>query len=73
MNSTLVSSKGKHEYSSSKHKSKGRFDMEALNQKYLQKATLKECAFIASLSDLDNDSSSDHTSSSLSNVKLKWL
>jgi hypothetical protein len=55
--------KGKWEYTSNKQKSKGGFDKEALKKKYLQKAKIKECAFIASLSDLDHDSD-DATSSS---------
>jgi hypothetical protein len=53
---------GKREYTSGKHKSKGGFDKEALKKKYLQKAKIKECAFLASLSDLDHDSD-DATSS----------
>jgi hypothetical protein len=45
--------KGK--YSSGKYKSKGGFDKEALKKKYLQKAKIKDHAFLASLSDLDHD------------------
>jgi hypothetical protein len=44
--------KGKHEYTSSKHKSMGRFHKEGLKKKYLQKAKLKEHAFLVSLSEL---------------------
>jgi hypothetical protein len=47
-----------------KYKSKGRFDKEALKKKYLQKAKIKECAFLASLSDLDHDSDDVVSSSS---------
>jgi hypothetical protein len=54
--------KGK--YSSDKYKSKGGFDKEALKKKYLQKAKIKECAFLASLSDLDQDSDDGVSSSS---------
>jgi hypothetical protein len=50
--------KGKHEYTIEKHKSKVRFDKEALKR-----------AFLASLSDLDHDS--NETSSSLSGEELK--
>jgi hypothetical protein len=55
--------KDKREYTSGKHKSKGGFDKEALKKKYLKKAKAQECAFLASLSDLDNDSDDDHSSS----------
>eukprot|EP00267_Zea_mays_P054411 XP_020407646.1 uncharacterized protein LOC109945719 [Zea mays] len=54
--------KGK--YSSGKYKSKGGFNKEALKKKYLQKAMIKECAFLASLSDLDHDSDDVISSSS---------
>jgi 5-keto 4-deoxyuronate isomerase len=57
--------KAKREYTSNKHKSKERFNKEALKNKYIHKDRLNECSLIASLSDLDNDS--DHTSGSLSN------
>jgi hypothetical protein len=46
------------------HKSKETFDKEALKKKYLKKAKVKEHAFLASLSDLNHDSSD--SSSSLS-------
>jgi hypothetical protein len=46
--------KDKREYTS-KHKSKGGFDKEALKKKYFKKAKAQERAFLASLSDLDND------------------
>jgi hypothetical protein len=55
--------KDKREYTSGKHKSKGGFDKEALKKKYLKKAKAPECAFLASLNDLDNDSDNDHSSS----------
>jgi hypothetical protein len=62
--------KGKHEYTSGKLKSKGRFDKEALKKKYLEKVKVKkECAFLASLSDLDHDS--DDSSSSSSGKELE--
>jgi hypothetical protein len=35
----------RHEYTSGKHKSKERFDKEALKQKYLHKAKIKEQSF----------------------------
>jgi hypothetical protein len=54
--------KGK--YSSGKYKSKGGFDKEALKKKYLQKAKIKEHAFLTSLSDLDHDSDDVVSSSS---------
>jgi hypothetical protein len=54
--------KGK--YSSGKYKSKGGFNKEALKKKYLQKAKIKERAFLASLSDLDHDSDDVISSSS---------
>jgi hypothetical protein len=53
--------KDKHEYTS-KHKSKGGFDKEELKKKYFKKAKAQERAFLASLSDLDNDT--DWSSSS---------
>jgi hypothetical protein len=56
--------KGKSEYTSHKHKSKGGFDKEALNKKYLQKAKIRERVILASLSNLNHDS--DDTSSSSS-------
>ena len=48
--------KGKHEYTSYKHTSKGRFDKDTLKKKCLQKAKAKEHAFLAFLSDLDHNS-----------------
>jgi hypothetical protein len=48
--------KGKREYISNKHKSKGGFDNQALKKKYLQMEKIKECAFLTSLSDLNHDS-----------------
>jgi hypothetical protein len=47
------------------HKSKGGFVNEEPKKKYLYKVKLKECAFLATLSDLDHDS--DDEASSLSN------
>jgi hypothetical protein len=47
-----------------KYKSKGGFNKEALKKKYLQKAKIKERAFLASLSDLDHDSNDVVSSSS---------
>eukprot|EP00267_Zea_mays_P043388 XP_020395469.1 uncharacterized protein LOC103629069 [Zea mays] len=55
--------KGKRD-TSSKHKSKGGFDKEALQRKYRQKAKIKERAFLASLSDLDHDSDESASASS---------
>jgi hypothetical protein len=55
--------KGKREYSYDKYKSKGGFEKEAL-KKYLQKAKIKKCAFLASLIDLDHDSNDVVSSSS---------
>jgi hypothetical protein len=52
----------KHEYTS-KHKSKREFNKEAL-KKYFKKAKAQEHAFLASLSDLDNDTDDDRSSSS---------
>jgi hypothetical protein len=49
------SGRRKGKYSSSKYKSKRGFNKEALKKKYLQKAKIKERAFLASLSDLDHD------------------
>jgi hypothetical protein len=63
--------KDKREYTSGKHKSKGGFAKEALKKKYLKKAKAQECAFLASLSDLDNDSDDDHSSSPLSDDESK--
>jgi hypothetical protein len=60
----LWSTQGQAEvHTSSKHKSTRGFNKEALNKKYLQKAMIKEHAFLASLSNLDHDSN-DATSSS---------
>jgi hypothetical protein len=47
-----------------RYKFKGGFDKEALKKKYLQKAKIKECAFLAYLSDLDHDSDDVLSSSS---------
>jgi hypothetical protein len=47
--------KDKHEYTSGKHKSKGGFNKEALKKMYLKKVKAYERAFLASLSNLDND------------------
>ena len=55
--------KDKREYTS-KHKSKGGFDKEALKKKYFKKAKAQERAFLASLSNLDNDTDDDRSSSS---------
>jgi hypothetical protein len=60
--STTPASEDKHEYTS-KHKSKGEFDKEALKKKYFKKAKAQERAFLASLSDLDNDTDDDRSSS----------
>jgi hypothetical protein len=54
--------KDKREYTS-KHKSKGGFDKEALKKKYFKKAKAQERAFLTSLSDLDNDTDDDWSSS----------
>lgn len=56
----IIRRKGKRDYTSSKDKPKGWFDKKVLKQKYLQKAKFKDCTFLASLSDLNNDF--DHTS-----------
>jgi hypothetical protein len=53
--------KDKHEYTS-KHKSKGGFDKEALKKKYFKKAKAQERAFLTSLSNLDNDTDDDRSS-----------
>jgi hypothetical protein len=58
------SGRRKGKYSSSKYKSKGGFDKEALKKKYLQMAKIKECAFLASPSNLDDDSDDVVSSSS---------
>jgi hypothetical protein len=63
--------KGKHEYTSGKHKSKGSFDKEALKKKYLQKAKVKECAFFDSLSDLDHESNDSSSFSSNENLERR--
>jgi hypothetical protein len=52
-------------------KSKGGFDKEAINKKYLKKAKAQECAFLTFLSDLDNDSDDDHSSSPTSDDESK--
>jgi hypothetical protein len=52
----------KREYTSN-HKSKGGFDKEALKKKYFKKAKAQERAFLASLSNLDNNTDDDHSSS----------
>jgi hypothetical protein len=54
--------KDKREYTS-KHKSKGGVDKEALKKKYFKKAKAQERAFLVSLSDLDNDTDDDRSSS----------
>jgi hypothetical protein len=61
--------KGKQEYTSCKNKSRERFDKKALKDMYIQKAKIKEHAFLSSLSDLDLDS--NESVSSLSNKKLR--
>jgi hypothetical protein len=59
---TPASARTKCEYTS-KHKSKGAFDKEAL-KKYFKKVKAQERAFLTSLSDLDNDTDDDWSSSS---------
>jgi hypothetical protein len=56
--------KGKREYTSDKYKSKGGFNKESLKRKYLQKAKIKESAFLASLNDLDHNPNDALSSSS---------
>jgi hypothetical protein len=56
--------KGKQEYTSDKYKSKGGLTKEVLKKKYLQKAKIKERAFLTSLSDLDHDYDNAASSSS---------
>jgi hypothetical protein len=53
--------KDKREYTS-KHKSKGGFDKEALKKKYFKKPKAQERAFLTSFSDLDNDTYDDRSS-----------
>jgi hypothetical protein len=55
--------KDKREYTS-KHKLKRGFDKEKLKKKYFKKAKAQERTFLASLSDLDNDTNDDRSSSS---------
>jgi hypothetical protein len=52
--------KDKREYTS-KHKSKGGFNKEVLKKKYFKKAKAQERAFLASLSDLENDTDDDRS------------
>jgi hypothetical protein len=66
------SGRRKDKYSSGKYKSKGGFNKEALKKKYLQKAKIKEHAFLASLSDLDHDSD-DVISSSSDDETERWV
>jgi hypothetical protein len=66
---SLWSLQGQAEHTSSKHKSRGRFNKEALKKKYLEKAKIKESTFPVSLSDLDHDS--NESTSSLSDEELK--
>jgi hypothetical protein len=61
--------KGKREYTSGKYKSKRGFDKEALNKKCLQKAKIKERAFLTSLSNLDHNSDDVGSSSSDKNIE----
>jgi hypothetical protein len=58
--------KDKHEYTFGKHKSKEGFDKEVLKKKYFKKAKAQECAFLASLSDVDNNIDNDCSSFSSS-------
>jgi hypothetical protein len=55
--------KDEREYTS-KYKSKGGFDKEALKKKYFKKSKAQERAFLVSLSDLDNDTDDGRSSSS---------
>jgi hypothetical protein len=59
--------KDKRDYSS-KHKSNGGFDKETL-KKYFKKAKAQECSFLASLSDLNNNTDDDQSSSLSSDVE----
>jgi hypothetical protein len=61
--------KDKREYTF-KHKSKGGFDKET-QKKYFKKAKAQEHAFLTSLSDLNNDTDDDRSSSPSSNDKSK--
>jgi hypothetical protein len=54
--------KDKREYTYGKHKSKGCFNKEALEKKYLKKAKAQKHAFLASLRDLNNNSNDNHCS-----------
>jgi hypothetical protein len=64
--------KGKREYASDKHKSKGGFNKEALKKKYLHKARIMEHAFLASLIELNHDS--DDVASSSSDEEIdRWV
>jgi hypothetical protein len=63
--------KDKRKYTSGKHKSKGGFDREALKKMYLKKAKAQERAFLAFLSDLDNDTDDDRSSSPSSDDESK--
>jgi hypothetical protein len=63
--------KDKREHTSGKHKLKGGFYKEAFKKKYLKKVKAQECAFLSSLSDLDNDTNNDRSSSPLSNDESK--
>jgi hypothetical protein len=63
--------KDKREYTFGKHKSKDGFDKEAFKKKYLKKAKVQECAFLASLSDLNNDTDDNRSSSSSSDNEFE--
>jgi hypothetical protein len=59
----MIGAKGKREHTFVKHKCRGRFHKEALKKKYLQKAKIKERAFLASLSNHDSDELTSSSSS----------
>jgi hypothetical protein len=63
--------KDEHNYNFDKHKSKKGFNKEALKKMYRKKAKAQECAFLASLNDLNNDSGDDCSSSPSSDDESK--
>jgi hypothetical protein len=55
--------KDKRKHTFGKHKPKGGFNEESFKKKYLKKVKAQECAFLTSLSDLDNNLNDDRSSS----------
>jgi hypothetical protein len=60
-------------YNSSKRKSKGGFDKEAIKKDFLKKAKAHNCSFLDCLSDLEKDSTNSDSSTSNDNESKRKI